>query len=128
MSLKRFLTSRTFFINLLLAVVLVIILLFVTMSRLKSYTHHGDFYTVPLFSGMTLEQAEELAHDHKMKVQVIDSIYSKFNDPGTVVEQVPAPGKHVKEGRLIYLTMNALEPEKVQLPRLTDISFRQAAR
>jgi len=27
---------------------------------------------------------------------------------------------------MIYLTMNALEPEKVKLPRITDISFRQA--
>ena len=56
----------------------------------------------------------------------MDSVYNKFSEPGTIVDQVPKSGKQVKEGRMIYLTMNALEPEKVKLPRVTDISFRQA--
>lgn len=126
MSLKKFLTSRIFLINLAVAVILIVLLLVVTLSRLKSYTHHGISYSVPAFSGMTMEQANEMAKSENLKLQILDSVYNKFSEPGTIVDQEPKPGKKVKEGRLIYLTLNALEPEKVQLPKLTDISFRQA--
>ncbi|HPF50452.1 MAG TPA: PASTA domain-containing protein [Draconibacterium sp.] len=126
MSFKKFLTSRVFFLNLLLAVVVVFVLLFATMSWIKSYTHHGITYSVPGFSGMTFEAADELAKENSLKLEIMDSVYNKFSEPGAVIDQVPKAGKKVKEGRVIYLTMNALEPEKVKLPRLTDISFRQA--
>jgi len=126
MSFKKFLTSRIFILNLLLAVVLVFLLLFITMGRLKKYTHHNDSYSVPQFAGLTLEEAEVQAEKGLVRVQIVDSVYSKFDEPGTIVDQVPKAGKKVKEGRLIYLTVNAMEPEKIKLPRLTDISFRQA--
>ncbi len=126
MSFKKFLTSRVFILNLLLAVALAVVLLFITMGSLKKYTHHNVSYSVPQFSGLTFAEAEEQAVEGLMRVQVIDSVYSKIDAPGTVVDQVPKAGKKVKEGRLIYLTINAMEPEKVKLPRLTDISFRQA--
>ena len=126
MSLKKFLTSRTFFINLLLAVALVFLLLILTLWSLKSYTHHGVTYTVPDFSGMSYEQAEEQAGSEQLRVEINDSVYNKNIEPGAIVEQVPKAGKKVKEGRIIYLTINAREPEKVRLPKLTDISFRQA--
>ena len=126
MSFKKFLISRVFLLNLLLAIVLVVVLLFITMGRIKSYTHHGISYTVPSFSGLTFEAAEELAEASSLKIEIMDSVYNKFSEPGTVIDQEPKSGKQVKEDRLIYLTMNALEPEKVKLPRITDISFRQA--
>lgn len=126
MSLKKFLTSRVFFLNLLLALVLIFILLFVTMRQVKNYTHHGISYSVPTFSGMTFDSASELAESSSLKLEIVDSVYNKYSEPGTVIDQEPKAGKKVKEGRVIYLTMNALEPEKVKLPRLTDISFRQA--
>lgn len=126
MSLKKFLTSRVFFLNLFVAIILVVGLLIITMGRIKSYTHHGISYAVPSFSGLTFEAAEELAKANSLEIEIMDSVYNKFSEPGTVIDQVPKSGKRVKEGRMIYLTMNALEPEKVKLPRITDISFRQA--
>lgn len=46
--------------------------------------------------------------------------------PGTVVEQVPDAGFKVKNNRVVFLTINSTMPETVILPKLTDISFRQA--
>ncbi len=126
MSFKKFLTSRAFLINLSLAIVLAALLLFLTMKMLKSYTHHGISYVVPDLSGLTLEEATSTAEANLLKVEVLDSIYTKEAKPGTVVDQVPVSTKKVKEGRVIFLTMNSMEPEKVKLPKLTDISFRQA--
>lgn len=125
MSFKKFLTSRVFFLSLVLAVALIALLIILTMNRLKSYTHHGISYSVPDLSGMTFADAENSADNAKLRVEILDSVYTKTVAPGTVVDQVPAAQKKVKEGRVIFLTMNSVEPEKVKVPKLTDISFRQ---
>lgn len=126
MSFKKFLVSRAFIISLLLAIVLLVAIIALTMNRLKSYTHHGISYQVPDLSGLTLEEANVAANDAKLKIEVFDSVYNKSAVPGTVVDQVPKSHKKVKEGRVIFVTMNSMEPEKVKTPKLTDISFRQA--
>ena len=43
-----------------------------------------------------------------------------------VIGQMPEAGHDVKEGRTIFLSICALSPEQVEMPKLTDISFRQA--
>lgn len=42
------------------------------------------------------------------------------------MEQNPKVGTKVKDGRLIYVTINAFSPKSVTVPGLTDISLRQA--
>lgn len=126
MSLKKFLVSRIFWINLLIAIVLVSGIIAFTLSSLKSYTHHGISYSVPDLSGMTYDEAKQVAEATQLKIELLDSIYDKTVRPGAVVDQVPKANQRVKEGRLIYLTINANEAEMVSIPKLTDISFRQA--
>lgn len=126
MSLKKFLVSRVFLINLLIAVLLVTALTVITLLRLKSYTNHGVSYAVPDFTGMTVEEAAQTAEATNMRVELMDSVYDKTAVPNTVVAQVPGASQKVKAGRLIYLTINSSETEKVAVPRLHDISFRQA--
>jgi len=126
MSLKKFLANRIFWINLLVAVVLVSAIIAFTLGRLKNYTHHGISYSVPNLSGMTYDEAKEVAEATRLKVELLDSVYDKTVRPGAVVDQVPKANQQVKEGRLIYLTINANEAEMVAIPKLTDISFRQA--
>lgn len=126
MSLKKFLVSRAFFTNLIIAFVLVAGLLFVTLQGLKSYTRHGQANPVPNFAGMNKVEAAEVAVQFKMEVVVIDSVHVKDAPPGIVVEQIPEAGFKVKDNRTIFLTINSSQPEQVTLPKLTDISFRQA--
>jgi hypothetical protein len=47
MSLKKFLTSRVFLINVFIALVLVVALVAITMQRLKTYTRHGEDFPTP---------------------------------------------------------------------------------
>ncbi|QIA07307.1 PASTA domain-containing protein [Draconibacterium halophilum] len=126
MSLGKFITSRAFAKHLLIAIVLVALLLFITFKGLKLYTKHGVSYPVPALTGLSIEGATASASANKLRVEVIDSVYNKNFEPGTVVDQLPLANSHVKENRVIQLTINSNEPEKVILPRLTDISFRQA--
>lgn len=126
MSLGKFLVSRAFVANLLLALVLVAAILYGTLQGLSHYTHHDISYPVPNLSRLTLNEAIASTEANNLKIEILDSVYNKKFEPGTIVDQQPAANSNVKENRTIFLTINSSEPEKVVLPRLTDISFRQA--
>ena len=59
-------------------------------------------------------------------MDVIDSTYSDKVPFGTIVEQDPRPASHAKEGRAVYVTINATTKRMVTMPDLQDISYRQA--
>ncbi|HYQ57975.1 MAG TPA: PASTA domain-containing protein [Draconibacterium sp.] len=126
MSLGKFFTSRVFIKHLLIAFALVFILLFTTLKGLKMYTNHGISYPVPVLTGLSLDEAKTSAEVNKLQIEVVDSVYDKNFEPGTVVDQLPLSNSRVKENRIIKLTINSNEPDKVILPKLTDISYRQA--
>ena len=126
MSLKNFITSRIFLKHLVLAILLVVIIITLTLQRLKSYTRHGESFPVPNFKGLTIDEIDAVAEQNQLKYEIIDSLHINGAKPGAVVEQVPVPGFRVKKNRIIFLTVNSTVPEKVVLPKLTDISFRQA--
>lgn len=126
MSLIKFFKSRVFLKHLILAFLLISVIITITLLRLKSYTHHGESFPVPDFSGLTAEEVEAVAEQHDLKFEITDSMHFNGAEPGAVVEQVPEAGFKVKRNRIVFLTINSTVPEKVILPKLTDISFRQA--
>ena len=126
MSLKDFLTSKVFFKHLAMAVGLVLVFIFITLQVLKSYTRQSESYAVPDFSGMQPSDAERLTDENHLRFEVADSIHFSGAEPGAVVEQVPEPGLKVKKNRIVFVTINSTVPEKVILPKITDVSFRQA--
>jgi len=126
MSFKKFLTSRVFLKHVGVAIALIIVLIFATMQALKIYTRHGISYPVPDFSGMTEQEALKMAKEMNVITEVVDSIYLSDTPPGVVVDQIPGAGFRIKESRVVSLIINSIMPEQVVLPRLTNISVRQA--
>ena len=126
MSLRNFITSRSFLINLILATILIFVVVFGIMLWLKKYTHHGEANIVPDFKGMTSEEIMAATTLNNFKFEIIDSVYDDLALPGVVVEQQPEAGFRVKQNRTIFLTINSSQREQIILPKLTDISFRQA--
>ena len=61
-----------------------------------------------------------------MRSEVTDSVYIKRMERGVVYRQNPEAGNHVKKGRRILLTINAVNPKKVTMPNLVGYSLRQA--
>ncbi len=112
--------------NLLTAFVIVVVLIVGAMVFLNVVTKHNKELTVPDFSNMTVPEAEALAADAGMRVEVTDSVFAKRMRKGAVRDQNPAPGAKVKEGRRISLTINALNAKKVKMPNLVGLSMRQA--
>jgi len=103
MSIIKFLTSKTFFKQLLLAVVAILILVFFILKWLKISTNHGDFETVPELKGKSVDVANIELEDNNLVMQVQDSANYNPNYPKySVIEQNPGAGSKVKENRKIY--------------------------
>ena len=126
MSLFKFLKSRKFFIHFGLAIATSGLILMLSFYSINLYTHHGEAVSVPDFSALTFDQAQRMAEDKDFKVEISDSVHFQDKEKGTIVSQVPVPNSKVKTGRTIYLIINGMEPETVQMPDLTGISVRQA--
>lgn len=93
---------------------------------LSQYTHHGEEVGVPDITGMYITEADMLLRGQDLQLVVVDSTYSKKVPLGTIVEQNPPADALVKHGRYIYVVVNARAVRQVLLPKLTDMSLRQA--
>ncbi len=122
----KYLLSKAFYKNVGIALGISIFLLIVVFSTLRIYTHHGESFSVPDMSGLTLPEVEEIASSYELRLQVADSVYLQNYVPGTVVEQIPRANFKVKKNRVIFLTMNATTAEMVKMPKVIDESLRQA--
>lgn len=127
MSLVKFLTSKTFFKQLALAVVAIVVFSFLLLKWLDITTNNGDFVTVPDLKGKSLETVKIELDDLDLVMQVQDSSNFNPNYPKySVIQQDPIAGKNVKENRKIYLTLNPSGYRKVELPDVIRSTFRQA--
>ena len=126
MSFFYFLGRRKFYLHFLIAIVLSVFLLWAVLKSMDVFTQHGDVYIVPDFDGQTLSQLSDDGYDDYFIFEIIDSVYFKSKEKGTVVLQNPLPGSKVKQGRHVYLTIVAQTPELVLMPNLKNLSLRQA--
>ncbi len=127
MSLIKFLTSKTFLIQIILAVVGLVVFCFILLKWLNITTNHGEFETVPELKGKSIGVAEIELNENNLKLEILDSSnfnpdYPKFS----VIEQDPLAGEKVKDGRKIYVTLNPSGFRKVKIPNLKEKTFRQA--
>lgn len=106
--------------------VIALILVFGAKAFLNLFTRHGKELVVPDFSNLTVAEAELLAKESELRVDVTDSVFLKRMKKGAVYRQSPAPGSHVKKGKRITLTINANIGKVVTMPDLIGLSMRQA--
>lgn len=120
-----YLKSKSFLINLLLAVLTVLFVVLIAAFSLNYYTRHGSGIPVPKLIGMQVSRASTLLDNQGFQYKV-DSVYLPDVEPGTVVQQDPDPTTNVKENRTIYLTVITKLAPNVSLPDLENITFREA--
>ena len=129
-TLKEFFSfkqNRFFWLNLIAMIVVVIGACWGILLWLDHYTHHGEAYVVPNVKNKSLGEAQLALHNQKLEGLVVDSSYVKGLPDGMVLDQNPAEGARVKEGRTIYLTVTTSKVPLVKLPDLVDnSSLRQA--
>lgn len=125
-SFISFLKSKRFWKHFAIAFGGIIIGINLVLLLLNLYTHHGQALSVPVFEGLTLDEAKQVADDKKLRLQVTDSVFIAGKPGGTIVAQNPSPTSKVKEKRIIFITLNAVSPEKTEMPNVIGFSLRQA--
>jgi len=126
MDFFRFLLTKKFLRHLGLAMAISLVLLLGTLLWLKIYTHHGNTIVVPDLAGLTMDEVDDVTSSRRLRFEVVDSVFSTEMPRGTVIKQNPKARSRVKKNRKIFLTMNAVNPEMVSMPKLIGLSFRQA--
>ncbi len=112
----------------LMAMVLVVILLCIGIGfGLDVYTHHGEGIVVPDLKGMTYEKAYALLDEKGLAIVVNDSGYNKQLPANSVLAQTPAFGQKVKQGHIIYVTVNSPHSPTFAIPDIVDNSSLREA-
>ena len=95
----------------LIAMAIVVLALFIGVQfALAIYTHHGEGIEVPNLYGVNYDDAVEQMEKNGVFVVASDTGYTK-----------------VKEGRIIYVTINSSSTPKVKIPDIIDnTSYREA--
>lgn len=117
MSFIKFLFSKTFFIQLGLAIIATIAIAFIALQWLDYSTNQDQRIEVPDLSRMTLEKVDTKLESLDLRREILDSAnYNPDYPPYSVIDQAPKPGKYVKENRKIYLTINPSGYRKIAIP------------
>lgn len=117
---------KIFGANLLAIILSVVIIITIVSFVLNSITRHGESLTVPDIKGLKIDDAAKVLEQKKLRFLVVDSLFFEDKPKLSILEQNPPPQAKVKEGRIIYLTINSNKAPQVMMPNLTDVSLRQA--
>lgn len=130
MNIKDFFSfKKNFFFwgNLLAMVVAAIALIVGSFIWLGHYTRHDVSVTVPDVMGLQYNEAKALLAEHKLVAVISDSTYNTSRPGGIVLDMTPVKGSVVKDGRMVYLTINTSRPPMRIIPNLIDNSSLREA-
>lgn len=120
-----FYKDKKFYLNLLIILALCIVILLLTFRMLDKYTRHDKVYTMPDFIGQDYHEVER-QYSNDFHFFLIDSVYPKGQQPGSIYQQDPLPNSKIKKGRNVYIIIVAETPEMTTMPNTRRISLREA--
>jgi len=127
MSFFRFIKSKSFFIQIGIAGVGLLLFIFLLKWWLGFTTNHDQKIRVPDLNRMSLTDVQAKLKEVDLDFIVIDSASYNPNYPKkSVIEQFPEAGDFVKEKRKIYLTLNPSKYRDITIPDLNGRTKRQA--
>jgi eukaryotic-like serine/threonine-protein kinase len=122
----NYITRRPLWINVLTALILVLLIIFLFFLSLNWLTNHGESKTVPAVVGKSLADVEKIIEDKGFDLVIQDSVFYDSLPPGYVIRQVPDADAVVKVNRTIYVTINRFVAPDVEMPNLIGYTFRNA--
>lgn len=120
------LIKRSLWVNILLALGLSLLILFLFFQTMEFWTNHGEYLRVPDVKGKNYQEASDLLDKAGFDVVVQDSVYYDSLSPLVIIKQFPDPDATVKVNRTIYLTINRATAPLINMPNLVGMSFRNA--
>lgn len=127
MTFIQFVFSKAFLKQLLLAIVVLLVLIFLIFWWLRVSTNHNERIEVPNLAKMSLDKVEQKLEEMDLRYEILDSAnYNPDFPKYSVIDQIPKPGKFVKEDRKLYLTLNPSGYRKIEVPDVVGRTRRQA--
>ena len=114
--------SKYLWVNLLAMALTVVLLCVGVKVGLDIYTHHGEGVPVPNLAGMNFSRAADLLERNGLRIVVSDSGYNKRMPAECILAQSPGEGTSVKQGHIIYVTVNSTSSPTVTIPDIIDNS------
>ncbi|MEO6489418.1 MAG: PASTA domain-containing protein [Ferruginibacter sp.] len=114
----KFLTNRPLWVNILAALLLVFLVIFIFLQFLGVITKHGQHLIVPSVIGKQTTEAIKFLEAKGFEVVIQDSVYTDTADMGIVLKQLPDPNGTVKINRTVFLTVNRFTLPLVDMPSL----------
>ena len=110
MKIIRFIFSKFFWINFLLASATLYGIFFYTMDNLDKYTNHNIKIEVPNLLGIQINNLNDTLEKLELRYEIRDSIYSENHPMGTIIQQDPKAHSenfpnYIKPNRNLYLTI-----------------------
>lgn len=130
MKFIKFIFSKFFWINVVLAVIALYVVFYLTMSNLDNYTNHGIKIEVPNLKGLQLDQVQDSLMSLDLNFEIRDSVFSDDFPIGMVIQQDPLPNtdefpNFIKPNRTIYITIvKRQETFKVVPDFLTNVTSK----
>ena len=119
----KFITNRPFWVNLLAAILLTFLLIFLVLQLLGWLTKHGEYLTVPAVKGKGTQESIQLLESKGFDVVIQDSLFTDSLPRGIVIKQLPDANATVKVNRTVYLTVNRYIPPMIPMPQLEGKSL-----
>ncbi|MBX2933807.1 MAG: PASTA domain-containing protein [Ferruginibacter sp.] len=121
----KFITNKPFWVNLLAAIILAVLFVFLVLKTLSWITKHGEYLKVPAITGMKTDEAIALLKKQGFDVYIQDSVFTDTAKRGVVLKQLPDPNATVKINRTVFITVNRYTPPLVSMPKLEgqNLSF-----
>jgi len=119
------LTNKPFWVNLLAAIIIALLFIFLVLKMLGWLTKHGQYLTVPAVTGLQTDEAVKLLEKQGFDVYIQDSVFTDTAARGIVLKQLPDPNSLVKINRTVFITVNRYVPPMLDMPQLVgqNLSF-----
>lgn len=124
--LRTYITGRSIWLNILIAIILVLLIGIGFMLSLNWITQHGVARVVPSVTGKKMNDVRTMLEDKGFEVVIQDSVYYDSLAPSVIIKQVPEADAVVKVNRTIYVTINRTIPPDIEMPNLVGYSLRNA--
>ncbi len=116
-------------VNLVLAAVIFIGLVWLTFRWLELHTNHGKEIPVPNVMNKSVHEAIKILDDQGLEYKVDSGTFDPKYKPFQVLNIFPKPGSRVKNGRIIEVRVNPRTWGKVTIPDILDrykgLAFRR---
>ncbi|WP_290878285.1 PASTA domain-containing protein [Gracilimonas sp.] len=125
--LKNIITSKYTYIAMGILILLgASSILLVDKVIMPFYTNYNEGVTVPDVTKITLDEAEALLESYGLRYEVTERRANSAFPADYVIDQSPVPTNIVKPNRKVYLTVNTEVKPQVEVPKVVDLSLRNA--